>query len=87
MPFNPSPDIERHAVRAGNFLTRVVRRIEGFWQRVTDGIAIQELWSQFRSEARASYSLYTREIDWEALRKETQAGDSEKPPARFFGPC
>jgi len=42
---------------------RIVQRIEGFWQRVTEGIAVQELWSQFRSEARASYSLYTREID------------------------
>jgi len=77
MPFNPKPDIERHAVRAGNFLTRFVHRIEEFWQRVTEGIAVQELWSQFRSEARASYSLYTREIDWE----------SGKPPARFFGRC
>ncbi|MFL6417783.1 MAG: PP2C family protein-serine/threonine phosphatase [Bryobacteraceae bacterium] len=35
-----------------------------FWQRISDGIAIQELWSQFSSEARASYRLYSREIDW-----------------------
>ena len=72
MPFNRKPDIERHAVRAGNFLTRLIRRIQEFWQRVTEGIAVQELWSQFRSEARASYSLYSREIDWEALSKESR---------------
>ena len=72
MPFNRKPDIERHAVRAGNFLTRLIRRIQEFWQRVTEGIAVQELWSQFRSEARVSYSLYSREIDWEALSKESR---------------
>jgi len=72
MSFNPNPNFERHPVRGGNFLTRIARKIQEFWQRVTEGIAVQELWSQFRSEARASYSLYTREIDWQALRKETR---------------
>ena len=84
MPFNPKPDIERHAVRAGNFLTRFVHRIEEFWQRVTEGIAVQELWSQFRSEARASYSLYTREIDWEALRKESRGRRFRKTTSALF---
>jgi len=84
MPFDPNPRFEEHAVRAGNFLTRLVRRIEGFWQRVTDGIAVQELWSQFRSEARASYSLYTREIDWEALRKETRGRRFRKTTSALF---
>jgi serine phosphatase RsbU (regulator of sigma subunit) len=35
-----------------------------FWQRISDGIAIQQLWSQFHSEARASYRLYSKEVDW-----------------------
>jgi hypothetical protein len=84
MPFNANPSLEEHTVRAGNFLTRVVRRIKGFWQRVTEGIAVQELWSQFRSEARASYSLYTREIDWEALRKETRGRRFRKTTSALF---
>ena len=53
---------------------RGVRRffdaIGTFWQRVTEGIEVQVLWSQFTSEARASYSLYTREVDWDAVRHE-----------------
>ena len=84
MPFNPTPEIERHTVRAGNLLTRLIRRIGEFWQRVTEGIALQELWSQFRSEARASYSLYTREIDWEALRKETRGRRFRKTTSALF---
>jgi len=65
-------DFETHAARVGNGLTRLGKRVEGFWQRVTDGITLQVLWSQFVSEARESYSLYSREIDWESLRKESR---------------
>jgi serine phosphatase RsbU (regulator of sigma subunit) len=63
---------------------RVVKRVEGFWQRVTEGITVQVLWSQFMAEARESYSLYTREIDWEALRKETRARRFKKTTSALF---
>jgi phosphoserine phosphatase RsbU/P len=51
-------------------LNRAAHHLGSFWDRVSDGLEIQALWSQFFSEARASYRLYTREIDWEALNKE-----------------
>src|SRR6266571_4500790 len=38
-------------------------RVNRFWQRVTDGLELDQLWDQFRVEARASYGLYSREID------------------------
>src|ERR1700751_2637537 len=38
--------------------------VRGFWQRISDGIAIQQLWSQFTADARASYRLYSAEVDW-----------------------
>jgi phosphoserine phosphatase RsbU/P len=38
-------------------------RVNRFWQRVTDGLELDQLWDQFRIDARASYSLYSREID------------------------
>ena len=63
---------------------RIGKRIEGFWQRVTEGIAVQVLWSQFMSEARESYSLYSREIDWEALRKETRGRRFRKITSALF---
>jgi serine phosphatase RsbU (regulator of sigma subunit) len=43
-----------------------------FWQRVTEGRQLDQLWTQFRAEARESYGLYSREVDWEAVRS-TQA--------------
>jgi len=62
----------------------VGKRIEGFWQRVTEGITVQVLWAQFMAEARDSYSLYTREIDWEALRKESRGRRFRKTTSALF---
>jgi sigma-B regulation protein RsbU (phosphoserine phosphatase) len=36
-----------------------------FWNRISQGIEIQELWAQFRAEARESYELYSKEVDWD----------------------
>src|SRR5947209_7622249 len=37
-------------------------RVQQFWRRVTEGLAVSQLWSQFESEARASYRLYSRDV-------------------------
>ncbi|MGH9746254.1 MAG: PP2C family protein-serine/threonine phosphatase [Candidatus Acidiferrales bacterium] len=41
-----------------------------FWARVTEGLEIEQLWGQFRSEAEASYGLYSKDVDWDAIRRE-----------------
>jgi sigma-B regulation protein RsbU (phosphoserine phosphatase) len=63
---------------------RIGKRIRDFWQRVTEGIAVQVLWSQFMAEARASYSLYSREVDWEGLRKERRGRRFRKITSALF---
>lgn len=42
---------------------RVGGRLNRFWQRVTNGLELNQLWDQFRTDARASYGLYSREVD------------------------
>ena len=37
-------------------------RVQQFWRRVTEGLELTQLWSQFRTEARASYRLYSRDV-------------------------
>ncbi len=39
------------------------QQLQNFWQRISDGIAIQQLWAQFHADARASYQLYSKEVD------------------------
>jgi phosphoserine phosphatase RsbU/P len=47
-------------------------RVRQFWQRVSEGRQIDELWSQFTADARASYGFYMKEADSEEL--ETHRG-------------
>src|SRR6202142_4797767 len=37
-------------------------RLRRFWQRVTEGLELSQLWSQFETEARTSYRLYSRNV-------------------------
>ncbi|MGD1157221.1 MAG: PP2C family protein-serine/threonine phosphatase [Terriglobia bacterium] len=69
MPSTPQTGKSRSPLK---FLNGSAQRAGHFWERVSDGLEIQTLWSQFFSEARASYSLYHREVDWDALRHETR---------------
>jgi sigma-B regulation protein RsbU (phosphoserine phosphatase) len=43
--------------------------VRDFWARVTEGLEIGELWGQFKSEAHASYGLYSKEVDWDEISK------------------
>ena len=52
--------------------THMMQRLRDFWQRVSEGIEIRVLWAQFFHEAKESYSLYDREVDWDALRRESR---------------
>jgi serine phosphatase RsbU (regulator of sigma subunit) len=48
---------------------RMRTRLHNFWQRVTEGRQIDELWSQFAVDARASYGFYGRDVDWDQVNK------------------
>jgi phosphoserine phosphatase RsbU/P len=38
-------------------------RAKQFWQRVTEGMELNQLWSQFRKDAHSSYRLYSQDVD------------------------
>ncbi|MGH9453262.1 MAG: PP2C family protein-serine/threonine phosphatase, partial [Terriglobia bacterium] len=37
--------------------------MRAFWESVTEGIEVQDLWAQFHAEARASYGFYSKDVD------------------------
>ena len=41
----------------------LLQRLESFWLRVSEGMNLNELWNQLRSDTRSTYRLYSREID------------------------
>lgn len=50
---------ERQSVRQSQFRDTV----DQFWARVTEGMELSELWSQFRKDATSSYHLYSQDVD------------------------
>ena len=44
-------------------------RTRNFWQRVSEGRQIEDLWSQFAADARASYGFYGSDVDWDEIKK------------------
>lgn len=43
--------------------------IRDFWQRVSEGRAIDDLWSQFAADAQSSYGFYGKDVNWEEIDK------------------
>lgn len=41
--------------------------VRSFWRRVSEGLEMQDLWGQFKADARAGYALYSKEVDWELV--------------------
>jgi phosphoserine phosphatase RsbU/P len=47
-----------------------IRNVRDFWARVTEGLKMGQLWGEFKSEARSSYGLYSKDVDWDAIGRE-----------------
>src|SRR5271169_4663439 len=48
----------------------LIHRLRAFWARLTEGFQLEQLWGQFKSEARAGYVLYSKDVDWEVIARE-----------------
>src|ERR1700683_1046694 len=59
-------------------------RLHQFWQRVTDGLEVSQLWSQFETEARSSYRLYSRDVAAKTPEGLTRRGHHLHVVKEFF---
>jgi hypothetical protein len=59
-------------------------RLQRFWRRVTEGLEVSQLWSQFEGEARASYRLYSRDVDAKTPEGLTPRGHTLHVVKEFF---
>src|SRR5271168_5299151 len=59
-------------------------RVQKFWRRVTEGLEVSQLWSQFEAEARASYRLYSRDVEAKTPDGLTQGGRRMHVVKEFF---
>ena len=61
---SPSPGVASSAPAGGPG-----NRVRQFWQRVSEGRQLDDLWSQFAADARASYGFYGKDVDWEEIQR------------------
>jgi phosphoserine phosphatase RsbU/P len=59
-------------------------RLRQFWRRVTEGLEVSQLWSQFESEAKASYRLYSKDIASKTPEGLTRRGKHVHTVKEFF---
>src|SRR6202166_655731 len=59
-------------------------RLQRFWRRVTEGLEVSQLWSQFESEARSSYRLYSRDVEAKTPEGLTRRGRRLHVIKEFF---
>src|SRR5580704_9619302 len=59
-------------------------RLHNFWRRVTEGLEVSQLWSQFETEARASYRLYSKDVAAKTPENLTNRGRRLHVVKEFF---
>lgn len=84
MPAPPTNDFDRFLQNLEAWIHRTFKEVSTFWQRVTEGLELQDLWGQFKAEALVSYSMYSREVDWEALKGDNETKRFLKIVRAFF---
>jgi sigma-B regulation protein RsbU (phosphoserine phosphatase) len=58
--------------------------LHNFWQRVSEGRRIEDLWSQFAADARASYGFYGTDVDWDEIKKLPRWRQPLQVASQFF---
>ncbi len=59
-------------------------KLRQFWHRVTEGLEVSQLWSQFETEARTSYRLYSRDVAAKTPEGLTKRGHKLHVVKEFF---
>jgi phosphoserine phosphatase RsbU/P len=62
-PENPAPRIGQAWTGRRRRRSEFVAALERFWQRVTEGLAVSQLWSQFKQDAQTGFRLYRQDIN------------------------
>jgi phosphoserine phosphatase RsbU/P len=60
------------------------QRVRSVWDRVSEGFALADLWTQFKTEARSGYQLYSREMPREELEGKSRGERVRKVAGALF---
>jgi hypothetical protein len=63
---------------------RFADRVSRFWLRVTEGLELNQLWSQFEKDARSSYRLYSTDLERREAEPAPQGRKLFRTAEKFF---
>lgn len=75
----PKPNVQSREERPG-----AAQNVRSFWDRVSEGLALAQLWTQFKNEAQSGYRLYSREVPSAELEGKTRWQKLWKITAALF---
>ena len=55
--------------RFGQTVAKVAPQLSTSWERVTEGMALNQLWDEFKAEAQAGYRFYSTDVDWASFQQ------------------
>jgi sigma-B regulation protein RsbU (phosphoserine phosphatase) len=62
----------------------ITDRANRFWQRVTEGMQLNDIWRQFQSDAQSSYRLYSKDVDATRPQGESKGRHFFRVVGQFF---
>jgi serine phosphatase RsbU (regulator of sigma subunit) len=56
----------------GQAVAKFAEHMRAAWERVTEGMALNQLWDEFRAEAQAGYKFYSADVDWASFQHQSK---------------
>ena len=51
----------------GRGFVEMAEQAKTFWEHVADGMALSQLWDDFKADTQAGYKFYSKDVDWESF--------------------
>ena len=48
----------------GRGFVEMADQAKTFWDHVADGMALNQLWEEFKADTQAGYKFYAKDVDW-----------------------
>jgi len=53
----------------GHGAEKIASRAATAWENITEGMALNQLWNDFKADAQAGYKFYSKDVDWSSFEQ------------------
>ncbi len=59
--------LSRFVQNFGRGFVEMAEQAKTFWEHVADGMALNQLWEDFKADTQAGFKFYSKDVDWESF--------------------